>query len=93
MASMAAVDRRLPNYLAIGCDSAPGLMILAPAFITPQPLFDADRGLIGAFIGVGGHSFGFQQRSGVQMQNALGAEPETVALNHGMTRIAAAKIF
>src|SRR6185437_4664478 len=93
VASMVAVSRGLSNYVAMDCDSTPSLMVLTPAFITPQPLFDADRGLIGAFIGVGGHSFGFQQRSGVQMQNAFGAEPKTVTPNYGMARIAAAKIF
>ena len=35
-------------------------MVLAAALIAPQPLFDVDHGLIGAFIGVGRHSLGFE---------------------------------
>jgi len=40
--------------------AALGLMVFAAAFVAPQTLFDMDRGLIGAFIGVGRHSLGFE---------------------------------
>jgi hypothetical protein len=36
------------------------LMILAAAFVAPQPLFDTDRRLFGTIVGIWCHSFSFQ---------------------------------
>src|SRR4029079_14558808 len=69
------------------------LMILAAAFVASQPLFDTDRRLFGAVIGIRGHSFGFQQCARIEMYDALGPEPESVPAHRCMPRIAAAKIF
>ena len=68
-------------------------MILAAAFVAAQPLFDVERGLIGAVIGVGRHSLGFEHRAGIEMQHAFGAKAETVLADGGMAGIAAVEIF
>src|SRR5262245_37868851 len=69
------------------------LMIFAPSFVAPQSFFDADRGLFGAVIGIWRHSFGFQECTRIEMQDALGTEPEPVFPHRRMSRIAAAEIF
>ncbi len=68
-------------------------MILAAALVAAQPLFDVDRGLIRAFISVGRHSFGFQQRAGIEMNHAFGVKSEAIFADCGMSGIAAAEIF
>ena len=52
-----------------------------------------DRGLIGALIGIGRHSLGFQKRTGIEMQHAFGAKSETILADGGMPGIAAPEIF
>ena len=61
--SMAGTRHRLPFFIAFrGLSAAAlGLVVLAATLIAPQALFDVDRGLIGAFVGVGRHSLGFEQ--------------------------------
>ena len=68
-------------------------MVLAAALVAAQPLFDANRGLLGAVISVGRHSLGFEQSAGIQMQHAFCAKAKTVLANGGMPGIAAAEIF
>src|SRR5215510_9311915 len=61
-----------------GSAAAAGLMVLAAPFVAPKPLFDADRSLFRAVIGVGGHSLGFEQRARIKMQHAFSAETKPV---------------
>jgi hypothetical protein len=68
-------------------------MVLAAALIAPQPLFDVDHGLIGAFIGVGRHSLGFEQRAGIQVQNAFCVKSKAILADGRMPGIAAPEIF
>jgi hypothetical protein len=84
---------RIYLHFWISSAAAMGLMVLAAALITPQPLFDVDCGLIGAFIGVGRHSLGFEQRSGIQVQHAFCVKSEAILADGGMPRIAAPEIF
>jgi hypothetical protein len=78
----------------VSSSAAPqALMILAAALVAAQPFFDVDRGLIGAFISVGRHSFGFQQRAGIEMNHALGMKSEAILADGGMPGIAAPEIF
>jgi hypothetical protein len=41
--------------------AAPGLMVLAAAFVPSQPLFNANGGLLGTVISVWSHPFSFEQ--------------------------------
>jgi hypothetical protein len=84
-----AVFRAFSSYLA----APAGLMVLAAALVSAQPLFDPDRGLVGAVICIRGHSFGFEQCAGIEMQNAFSAKSEAVFTNRCMARITASKIF
>ncbi len=68
-------------------------MILEPAVIAAQPLFDPRRRLVGAGIGIGRHAFGVQRDLRIEMNGAFGAEPETVARQRDMPGIASVKIF
>jgi hypothetical protein len=65
--------------------TAPRLMVLATAFIAAQALFDTNRSLFCAVIGVRGHTFGFKQCAGVKMQDAFGSEAEAISANRRMT--------
>src|SRR5262249_53932943 len=69
------------------------LMVFAAALVASQPLFDADRGLFGAVIGIGGHAFGFEQCTRIEMQNAFGPEAKSIFSNGRMAGIASPEIF
>ena len=84
-ASMAAVRAYLAIFRAFST-AALSLMAFAAAFVAAQPFFDADRRLVGAVIGVGRHAFRFEQRAGIEMQHAFGAEPESVLANGGVAK-------
>src|SRR6185437_3673937 len=73
--------------------AAQRLVILAPAFVSAQSLFDAGRGLVGAFIGVSRHSLGFEQSAGIEMKYAFSTKSEAFFTDRGMSGIGAAKIF
>src|SRR5580698_3644 len=49
-----------------------------PAMIAAQPLLDPQRRLVGAGIGVWRHAFGVERDLGIEMDDAFGAEAETV---------------
>src|SRR6185437_5977460 len=68
-------------------------VILQALMVAPQPLFDAERRLIGTRIGVGGHAFRMQRDFRIQMNGAFGAKAKTFALQRGMSRIAAVEIL
>src|SRR5581483_2182525 len=70
-----------------------GPVILQALMVAPQPLFDAERRLIGTRIGVGGHAFRMQRDFRIQMNGAFGAKAKTFALQRGMSRIAAVEIL
>src|SRR5215831_16412284 len=92
---MGELKRCLLNFLAFSGFSATTtrLMVLAAAFVAPQPFFDADRRLMGAFIGIGGHAFGLEKCPGIKMQYAFRTEPEAVLADRGVAGIPATDIF
>src|SRR3569833_549916 len=74
-------------------DAAARLAVLAAALVSPQPLFDAQRRLIGAFIRVGRLPLGLDRGAGIQVQHAFGAETEAVLAHGGEARMPASEIF
>src|SRR6516164_1663955 len=68
-------------------------MLLEASVVAAEPLFDAQRRLIGAGIGVWRHAFGMQRDFGVEMDRTLGAEAEPVFGQRDVARIAAVEIF
>src|SRR5665213_1278697 len=92
---MGGAGQLLPFFLAKQAilAAATALMILAAALVAAQLLFNADRGLLGAFISIGRHALRFEHGAGIQVQHAFGAKAETVAADSSVARIAAVKIF
>src|SRR5579872_6705958 len=92
---MAQTSPQLAIFRAFSSCLAPaaGLVVLPAAFVSAEPFFDADRSLFRAVVGIRGHTFRFEQRAGIEMQYALGAESEAVFANRRMSRIAASEIF
>src|ERR1700754_1333253 len=78
---------------ALTSGTPPGPLILTAAFVAAQALFDAQSGLFGAVIGIGGHAFRFQQGAGIQVEDALRTETEAVAADGRMARVATAEIL
>src|SRR5215510_4638941 len=93
--SMGELGLRLPVFWHFRplSATAPGLMVLTPAFVTPQTLFNPNRGLFRAVIGIRGHPFSLKQRTRVQVQHAFGPETEAVLPDGRVAGIAAAEIF
>jgi hypothetical protein len=73
--------------------AAQSLMVLATPFVTTQPLFDADRSLIGTFVSVGRHSLGFKQSARIEMDYAFRAKSEAFLAHRSMPGIAASEIL
>src|SRR3569832_2874262 len=74
-------------------DAAARLAALAAALVAPQPVFDPQRRLIGAFILGGRLPLGLDRGAGIQVQHAFGAEAEAILADGGETRIPASEIF
>src|SRR5271165_2944052 len=68
-------------------------MILAAALVTAQPLFDAQRRLIGAGIGVGGERIDLEHSAGIEMDNAFGTKAEAILADGDVARIPAVEIL
>jgi hypothetical protein len=68
-------------------------MVFSAALIAPQTLFDADGGLFGTVIGIGGHPFGFKQCTRIEVQHAFSPEAKPIFSNRGVARITAPEIL
>src|SRR5208337_1787222 len=89
---MAGTRQRLPFFPASFYVVSRATLGTA-ALVAAQPLFNVDRRLIGAFIGVGRHSLGFEQGAGIQVQHTFGVKSEPILADGGMPGIAATEIF
>src|SRR5215470_18509150 len=84
---------RFSGIFGAGSTAPTGLMVFTAPFVAPQPLFDADRSLFRAVIGIRGHSFRFEQRARIKMQHAFSAKAEAILSDGRVARISATEVF
>lgn len=53
-------DCRFFLQFSVSLAPAAGLMVPAPPLVATQPLFDAERRLVGTLVSVGSHAFRFE---------------------------------
>ena len=70
------VARRIDGFRSGRCIGGARVTLLEPALVAAQTLLDAQRRLIGAGIGVGGHAVSMQDHAGIEVDGAFGAKAE-----------------
>src|SRR5271163_2414074 len=70
-----------------------GAVILEPAMIAAQLLFEPRHRLIGGKIGIGRLALRMQRDLRIEMNGAFGAEPKTIPFERNVSGIAAIEIF
>src|SRR3981189_776222 len=75
-ASLTARRSRMGVDCGVRRLGASGGPALQPALVAAQALLDAQRGLVGARIGVRRHAVGVQRDAGIEVNGAFGAEAE-----------------
>src|SRR6266852_6407297 len=67
--------------------------ILEAALVTAQPLFDAQRRLIGAGIGIGRKCIDLEHNAGIEMDDAFRAKAESILADGDVARKPAVEIL